>query len=250
MSRVILRRVITHFKKQEWTAIALDFLIVVVGVFIGIQFSNWNELRHERAIEHEYLERLYADMQQTLAAKPDRVTWNNDRKAQQAMVLHHLRTGVLPEEDRRAFEVGLAFFGFISGIDVDWATVEELKSTGAMNIIRDVSLRSMILVKDSDLQRRQNIVENFFQAIYGFRQEIGGFYGIVEFTGERNDVVLNYDFEALAANPAFINALSQIDFLSQFVSQFGERETEDLVELRDELARQLGVDSSAGTRPD
>jgi len=28
---MILRRVIEHFRKQEWTAIAIDFLIVVVG---------------------------------------------------------------------------------------------------------------------------------------------------------------------------------------------------------------------------
>ena len=42
---MILRRVIAHFRKQEWTAIALDFLIVVVGVFIGIQVSNWNAAR-------------------------------------------------------------------------------------------------------------------------------------------------------------------------------------------------------------
>ncbi len=30
---MILRRVIGHFRRQEWTAIAIDFVIVVVGVF-------------------------------------------------------------------------------------------------------------------------------------------------------------------------------------------------------------------------
>ena len=39
---MILRRVIGHVRKQEWTAIAIDFVIVVVGVFIGVQVSNWN----------------------------------------------------------------------------------------------------------------------------------------------------------------------------------------------------------------
>ena len=34
---MILRRVIQHVKKQEWTAIWIDLMIVVVGVFIGIQ---------------------------------------------------------------------------------------------------------------------------------------------------------------------------------------------------------------------
>ena len=37
-----LRRVVQHFRKLEWTAIAIDLLIVIVGVFIGMQVSNWN----------------------------------------------------------------------------------------------------------------------------------------------------------------------------------------------------------------
>jgi hypothetical protein len=40
---MLLRRITAHVKAQNWTAIALDFFIVVVGVFIGIQVSNWNE---------------------------------------------------------------------------------------------------------------------------------------------------------------------------------------------------------------
>ena len=42
---MILRRVIAHFRKQEWTAIAIDFVIVVVGVFMGIQAQTWNAAR-------------------------------------------------------------------------------------------------------------------------------------------------------------------------------------------------------------
>ena len=40
---MILRRVIAHVRRQEWIAIAIDFVIVVVGVFVGIQVSNWNQ---------------------------------------------------------------------------------------------------------------------------------------------------------------------------------------------------------------
>ncbi len=42
---MLLRRVIAHVRKQEWTAIGIDLVIVVVGVVIGIQVSNWNEAR-------------------------------------------------------------------------------------------------------------------------------------------------------------------------------------------------------------
>jgi hypothetical protein len=61
---MILRRVIDHFRKQEWTAIGLDFLIVVLGVLMGIQVSNWNQLRADRMRVDIYLQRLKADFEQ------------------------------------------------------------------------------------------------------------------------------------------------------------------------------------------
>jgi len=58
---MILRRVIEHARAQAWTAIFLDFVIVVMGVFIGIQVSNWNEARNQAAQQQVYLERLHDD---------------------------------------------------------------------------------------------------------------------------------------------------------------------------------------------
>jgi hypothetical protein len=40
---MLLRRIIEHTNAQNWTAIMIDFVIVVVGVFIGIQAANRNE---------------------------------------------------------------------------------------------------------------------------------------------------------------------------------------------------------------
>jgi len=59
---MILRRVINHFRKQEWTAIAIDLVIVVLGVFIGLQVNNWNEERRESALAEAYLDRLSGDL--------------------------------------------------------------------------------------------------------------------------------------------------------------------------------------------
>ena len=59
---MILRRVIKHFREQEWTAIFLDFLIVVVGVFVGLQVSNWNDDRSAKQTEHAYLVELRTEI--------------------------------------------------------------------------------------------------------------------------------------------------------------------------------------------
>lgn len=64
---MILRRVIKHFRNQEWTAIGLDFLIVVIGVFVGIQLGNWNDARGDGAEYAGALARLNAEIDTNLA---------------------------------------------------------------------------------------------------------------------------------------------------------------------------------------
>lgn len=59
---MILRRVIAHFRRQEWTAIAIDFVIVVMGVFVGVQLGNWNTERARRVADVQYLNRLHGEV--------------------------------------------------------------------------------------------------------------------------------------------------------------------------------------------
>ena len=63
---MLLRRITEHVKAQNWTAVALDFVIVVVGVFIGIQVSNWNEQGAQIRLGKDYESRLTADLHRDL----------------------------------------------------------------------------------------------------------------------------------------------------------------------------------------
>lgn len=59
---MLLRRVIEHVREQSWTAIAIDFVIVVIGVFVGIQVANWNEERVERQLVRGHLTEIAEDL--------------------------------------------------------------------------------------------------------------------------------------------------------------------------------------------
>ena len=50
---MLLRRITKHVKDQHWIAIGIDFLIVVVGAFLGIQNGIWNEARGSNIREAE-----------------------------------------------------------------------------------------------------------------------------------------------------------------------------------------------------
>ena len=59
---MLLRSVTRHVKEQNWFAISLDFFIVVIGVFIGIQVSNWNATRLDEQKAKTYIERIREDL--------------------------------------------------------------------------------------------------------------------------------------------------------------------------------------------
>jgi|GEM_PF-4355150 len=40
---MILRHLTKHVKDQNWFAVGLDFFIVVVGVFVGLQVQQWSQ---------------------------------------------------------------------------------------------------------------------------------------------------------------------------------------------------------------
>ena len=45
---MLMRRVVEQLRQQHWMAVGIELVIVVLGVFLGIQVSNWNEARIEQ----------------------------------------------------------------------------------------------------------------------------------------------------------------------------------------------------------
>jgi len=59
---VILRRLSANLRAQNWTAISIELIVVIVGVFIGTQVSNWNADRLERRKTERMLVQLRPEL--------------------------------------------------------------------------------------------------------------------------------------------------------------------------------------------
>ena len=75
---MILRRITEHVKAQNWFAIALDFVIVVTGVFIGLQVSNWNDARLSQLQARNLTERLVEDLRDEAFVAQAVIRYNED----------------------------------------------------------------------------------------------------------------------------------------------------------------------------
>jgi hypothetical protein len=63
---MLLRRVVEHVNAQNWFAVGIDFVIVVVGVVIGIEVANWNEVRNNKVGLVASLQRLDTEVSQNI----------------------------------------------------------------------------------------------------------------------------------------------------------------------------------------
>ena len=70
---MILRRIKAHVEKENWFAVGIDFLIVVVGVFIGIQVANWNEARQDYQAYEKAHNRMVDEINRNIASAKNSV---------------------------------------------------------------------------------------------------------------------------------------------------------------------------------
>jgi len=130
---MLLRRVIEHFREQEWTAIFLDFLIVVVGVFVGLQVNNWNEARRERAKEAFAIAALRSDFQALDFSVSHGVCWHRRALDGLQVIAESLNNGRFNPEVKARFENGLRF-GFLNA-----------STNKAMGLVSDPALRAALI---------------------------------------------------------------------------------------------------------
>jgi hypothetical protein len=72
---MLLSRFISNIEKRDWGSIVVELVIVVVGVFFGIQAANWNADRLEREQGRLITERLLVDLRKDLVTRQTLVTY-------------------------------------------------------------------------------------------------------------------------------------------------------------------------------
>ena len=135
---MILRRLTTAFRNQDWFTVGVETLIVVFGVFIGLQVNNWNAARGERADAGIVLERLEQDFEQILE-RADLSLTAHDRSLKAAgRLILGIRNQAL-EDESLLEDIGAA--SSFSTFPGKSATFSQLVSSGRLELIRNQELR-------------------------------------------------------------------------------------------------------------
>lgn len=149
---MIFRRLKAHIEKENWFAVFIDFAIVVIGVFIGIQVANWNESNAQRAGAEKLLVRLDEEVSSLLDIQTTEYEYHLPR-IEMMNAVHALLFDEAPERDLTPNECRLIGIShWLPAPTDDLPALEEAIATGRLDLITDdtvrTSLRAFVLVRD------------------------------------------------------------------------------------------------------
>jgi len=140
---MLLRRAMKHVRDQNWIAVGLDFLIVVTGVFIGIQVANWNEERLERSQEVEYVRRLAEDLRQDIKSY-DAMLEVYTIKQETILALRDAPLASVIAGDLREAALRLEYSLYKAMPAQRSATFDDLVGSGRLRLVRNSAFRAAL----------------------------------------------------------------------------------------------------------
>ena len=214
---MLLRRITKHVTDQNWFAVFIDFLIVVVGVFIGIQVSNWNQLNIDRKDEAVLLQDLHADVVSVQNLSKRLIVQRRERFKELSALVDTFSGG----KPTQVFDKQVCFTMLASNIiyvgRAELPSLIQLRSAGRMNIIADAALQRALakltqsrealdIVSATSGAGLTSIFKNFSQ-FFEFGSEL-----IPDISNpgqmERNPVVLSCEVDQLLESVEVRNALA------------------------------------------
>jgi len=141
---MILRRLTQHFRNQNWTAIGLDFAIVVLGVFVALAVNSAVDRERERQAAYTALKELRSDIAADLTQWERQYSRLEAQSKSYSRLMDFLsRSG--PITDAYQFVEDIQDISTYLTMDFNDTALEELISTGNLRYISNQKLRDALL---------------------------------------------------------------------------------------------------------
>jgi len=142
---MILQQLAENLKKRNWSMALVEVLIVVVGIFIGLQVDDWNTARKDRVDEGIFLKNLHDDVlmadelsRRLRQRRLDRLIWTLGAGD---VLFDRSQRNTLTDDECTAIVWTTAFNINAPGLP----SLDELIGIGRMGIVRNVELRTALV---------------------------------------------------------------------------------------------------------
>ena len=240
---MILRRLTTALRKQDWVTVVIEIMIVVLGVFIGIQVANWNESLAENRREVVYLERLeteftavlddFDSVQGALDAYFDWIT----------LFLEGVREGEPSKAQQASW--GLNAITDVEIINLEPAALREMISAGDLTIIQNPELRSDLASIPALQSRSHASLQQMAADLTPVAFEISAHFEArledVRVLSERayTTETIQFDFDAVSDNDALLRRINYAALQNRFQAAVFASDRAEIEAIRDRVREEV-----------
>ena len=207
---MILRRFKQHVQAENWFAVCIDFVVVVVGIFVGLQVNEWNEFRKDRIEEHRYLERLLDDMTASIEMQQSEIDKVEIATALLEKMVIAVRDDTLNQISAENIGRTYGRFGASGRPLTRLGTINELQAAGKFQIIEDIEIRNAVSELQQSYVLTTDIMANIQNTLSLTQNDLGRFFSIgPEY--DPNEAFLRgvkLDIDAIQDNTIFLARLT------------------------------------------
>lgn len=206
---MILKRLAEAMRELKWTTVVIELMIVVLGIFIGLQVDGWNEYRKDRIEEQVILTRLGAEIAIAIEDVRRDIDELQVRIDNANYVIAKLIDGTPPEDNDQRFASGLIGAARIEMPFSGMSTIQELQNTGKIMLILDGDVRSAISRLEDTYRKAETYVGFVAVRLTPLSATIDTH--VRRIGSDWDDVIaLEYDFDELVAAKKLRFALSNL----------------------------------------
>lgn len=241
---MLLRRMTENLRTQNWLAVALDFLIVVLGVFLGVQLGNWNDASQDNRSERAVLLQLHEEIVSAQSIFDDSRVYDPD-------VLPNIQTfvnafyhgeGELTEElICTAAGVSTVMPNVIGKL----SSVEELIATGRLSRLSDPELRQAIGDFHEMTTINETRIVDYRTVAVSLQKEFSEHFSLIPYIDESDGEVRlggECDAAAMREDQVFRNTLARnLDIYDSWYRRFVLQPKDSLERLHHDTDKALGL---------
>jgi hypothetical protein len=212
---MIARRITQAIAKQNWSAALVELLIVVIGIFLGLQVSSWYDGRVEADLETAILDRLKVDFEDIRGEIDEAIEFHRNNIDGLDKLQVALDSGTTSEGNKAAVLYSLRNVLNVDTGGGESATYQEVLASGRLRLLHNNDLVSALSEYQERFDNSGRLFSEFRQMQLQYEKD---FHQHIYFDRPRRVAsrgflppdVSSFDLEAMRHDSDFRLALSRL----------------------------------------
>jgi hypothetical protein len=140
---MLLRRISAHIRGENWFAVVLDLMVVIVGLFLGLQIDTWWEGQKEARIESTYLQEIREDFELNKSSLHEVIS-RAEHIIRDMIVLHEQSTLVQPSLSIVELNEKFSSIHHMPAFVIATRAYVNLTGSGDLKLLRNRRLKNLL----------------------------------------------------------------------------------------------------------